>query len=189
MGNTLRWYHARVLNGVAIIVAAAVGTVGSALNLAAQEAAPLTTITQDMRDREYAEIRGKLLAVAEVMPGALYEFRAVEEIRSFGEELNHTADVNFRLCGMASGQREPQRGGGRAPPTTKTEIVDRLRRSLELCDEILATVTDATAVERTVGRYIRASQITAMLGHSWHGYGKLTIMMRLNGIVPAPPPH
>ena len=92
---------------------AAIAVQGGGHDAAAQQGM-LTTITQDMREREYAEIRGKVLAAADVMPADHYDYRAAPDIRSFAEELNHTADVNFRLCGMASGEARPP-GGVQSP--------------------------------------------------------------------------
>ncbi len=147
----------------------------------------LQSLSEDMREREYAEIRGKLLTAAEQMPADNYGFKAAPEIRSFGEELNHAADVNFQLCGLASPQANEDRGDrpNVNRRTAKVDIVARLLRSLELCDGALMQLTDEGAKQPTFGRYIRGSHVVAMLGHNWNVYGKLTIMMRLNGIAPA----
>jgi hypothetical protein len=141
------------------------------------------TIAQDMREREFADVRARLLAAAGRMPAELYSYRAAPEIRSFGEELGHAADVNFRLCGYLTGEDAPGRPAEGA--ADKSAILSRLRQSFELCDRGLRDLTDEQARKPTFGPYIMASHVSAMLGHNWSVYGKLTIMMRLNRIAPA----
>ena len=145
------------------------------------------SLTQDMREREYSDIRERLVAAVDQMPADKYNFKAAPEIRGFGEEVNHAADVNFRLCGLISANSPAEaRNQPSRPPhgTDKASTVSRFMQSLELCDAALEALTDEDALTPTFGRFVKGSHAIAMLGHNSNVYGKLTIMMRLNGIAP-----
>lgn len=163
----------------------------SALAPADQGQAPITSIVQDIRDREYAPVRRNLIAAAAAMPASGYGFIAAEGVRSFGDELAHAAAVNFRLCGLASGAAS--RPAATAPPAAaatadadarKAAIAERLEASFAACDAVLASMSDDALLTRTVGPYVRASHLVAMAGHINHVYGKVALMLRLKGIVP-----
>lgn len=141
------------------------------------------SIIQDLRDREFATIKGDFVAAAELMPAEQYSFKAVEGIRSFGEEVGHATAVNFRLCGMAAGATKPP-STTTPPGTDKASLVAALKSSFTLCTDTLATATDASVLARTVGPYIRASHLTAMVSHNNEVYGKLALMLRMKGLVP-----
>lgn len=150
---------------------------------------PYTSIVQDMRDREFATIRGDFVAAAELMPAEHYAFKAVETVRSFGEEVLHATMVNRRLCGLAAGQTSAPPAGqtsalSAAAPSGKDAMVAALKASFEQCAAVLAGATDASALTPTVGSYIRASHLTAMLGHNSEVYGKLALMLRMKSLVP-----
>lgn len=143
-----------------------------------------TSIVQDMRDREFATIRGDFVAAAELMPAEQYPFKAIATVRSFGEEVAHATAVNRRLCAMASGATSPPSTAGQSAPTSKDSLVAALKASFDHCAAVLADATDATALAPTVGPYIRASHLTAMLSHNNEVYGKLALMLRMKNLVP-----
>lgn len=90
------------------------------------------TITADMRDREYRDVRASLLSAARRMPAEFYGFRAASEIRSFGEELDHVAAVNTRLCRLAlsdSATASQVRVDTTGASPAKAAVLDRLVRS------------------------------------------------------------
>jgi hypothetical protein len=166
-----------------------VGMLGTTLAAVPLQSQVYESIMADMRDRDYAHVRERLLSAAQSMPAELYGFRAVPEIRSFGEELTHATAANNRLCRQAapdSGSAGQNRSAQASSPSGKEEILGQLQRSLELCDATLKQLNDESARKATFGPHIRASHVVAMLGHNWAVYGKLTIMMRLKGLAPPP---
>ncbi len=136
-----------------------------------------------MREREFVQVSTKIVAAVEARPPDHYAFRATPELRTFAEEVYHISDVDFRLCGLAAGRQRPE-GPETSPPDQKAGVVDRLRKSLDLCRSALAGLDDQSALEPTFGPYVRGRHVTAMLGHTWHEFGKLTVVLRLNGIAP-----
>lgn len=142
------------------------------------------SIVQDIREREFRAIRGQLLSAASRMPEEHYSFRAAPEIRSFAEEIHHAADVNFRLCGLASADTDSG-SQNEASDSTKRGVIGRLAESLDLCASSLAEMDDQSALTPTFAPYIRASHVIAMVGHCANVHGKMTLMMRLVGVDPA----
>jgi hypothetical protein len=171
-----------IMAGPVIILALLAGFAGS------QAAAPYTSVIEDMREREYAPVRQHLLAAARLMPADAYDFRAAEGTRTFGEEIAHVAGVNLRLCALASGATSrppsPAVAPRSEPSDRKAGLIDSLERSFSVCDAVLKDATDDLLLRPTTGRYIRASHLTALLGHINHEYGKLSIMLRMKGLVP-----
>ncbi|HYE88166.1 MAG TPA: DinB family protein [Vicinamibacterales bacterium] len=142
-----------------------------------------TSIVQDLRDREFATIRGDMVAAGELMPEGDYAFKPVATVRSFGEEIAHATAVNRRLCGMASGATAPP-AQPPAPAVGKGALMTALRDSFERCAAVLAAATDESVLTPTVGPYIRASHLTAMVAHNTEVYGKLALMLRMKDLVP-----
>jgi hypothetical protein len=143
-------------------------------------------IIDDLREREFAPLRADLLAAARLMPEEQYAFKPVETIRSFGEEIAHAAAVNERLCRLAAGEPEPASAPSRASGAgiAKAGLVAALEASLRRCDAALTGATDQSVLAPTFGPYIRASHLTAMVGHNSVVYGKLAVMLRMKGLVP-----
>lgn len=170
--SILRWLPSGVIWGLAIMVC-------PTQPLAAQQ--PFASMLEDLRDREYGDVRTNLLAAVEAMPAEKYGFKATPEIRSFAEEVLHGAQVNNRLCGLA----ENDRGGVEAPTTLDKETVAAFFvASIERCDRVLAETTEENVLQPTFRGYIVGSHLTAMVGHCNHVYGRLTVMMRVAGVDP-----
>lgn len=154
----------------------------------AQRPAPYASIVEDMREREFATIRADFLAAAELMPAEHYPFKPVDTVRSFGDEVAHATAVNRRLCSMASGASNASTPNPPAP-SGKDALLAALKASFEQCAGVLGTATDESVRTRTVGPYIRASHLTAMLGHNNEVYGKLALMLRMKELVPPSTTH
>lgn len=139
--------------------------------------------SEDVREREYADVKSDLIAAVERMPEEFFSFRAAPEIRTFGEEIAHAAAVNDRQCLWAQGDRSaPTDGAGDEP--TKASLLAWLRRSFARCDSVLTAFTDEEGLLPTFNHYVRASHVIAMVGHTSQVYGKVALLLRLKGIVP-----
>jgi hypothetical protein len=143
---------------------------------------------QDLRDREYVPIRDNVMKSLDVLNESNLEFRPVPLVRDLRAEFEHLAAVNRRLCGMALMRlsEEPPP----AAPTDSTrkrslaELRTHVRGSFDLCDRALTRIDDTTMKDRTVGPYMRYSHLQAMVTHTGHEYGKITVSLRLLGVVP-----
>lgn len=167
-----------------LMVLSSIAALAAVVAAGAQAPPRYTSIVQDMRDREFATIRGDFIAAAELMPAEHYGFKAVETVRSFGGEVAHATAVNRRLCGMAAGETSAPAASSQPAPVEKGALVAALKASYEQCATVLGAATDSSVLTPTVGPYIRASHLTAMLSHGNEVYGKLALMLRMKNLVP-----
>ena len=159
------------------------------LGAEAQVTSAVTLLT-DLRDREYAQVRQYVIAAAELMPADAYAFRAVPETRTFGSEIAHIVQVNSRLCRyLNDGVLEVDPKWVKLDQeSSKPVLLNALRDSFAVCDRAFAGLTNAAAdevVTTASGRRVpKGSTLTIVTAHSNEEYGKLSVLLRLKGLVP-----
>ncbi|HEX3472520.1 MAG TPA: DinB family protein, partial [Silvibacterium sp.] len=142
---------------------------------------PLTTTLSIFR----SNMQDKIMKSADAMPESKYSYRPTKDVRSFGEILNHIADISYALCTVAKGEAIP------APPppkASKTEIMAYLKASFTFCDGVYSGFTDAHLNDpadfwgaRTNKMFI----LTQVGNHDALHYGNLVTYLRLNGLEPS----
>lgn len=172
-----------------------VGLSAMALDKAAAQAPPslVGALSEVAMDR-----LGSVAAAAEQMPEADYAFRASPGARTFGEIIAHVADTNRAFCSAVAGSREPIGFEIEKTVHAKAEIVRLLKASTERCEKALAGLSDASLPAPLAfgggalidGTKIPVSQlpagllVTLLATHTDREYGKLTLYLRLKGLVP-----
>jgi uncharacterized damage-inducible protein DinB len=139
--------------------------------------------------RNYQQLKNNLTASAEKMPEADYFFKPTGDIRGYGQLWAHVADAQFNQCSGAKGVASPRQGQPSLEAlTTKAEVQKALTDSFVLCDDVFASLTDASAQEMiSNGRGGQTTRAAALLGVLTHGsemYGIGTVYLRLKGQVP-----
>lgn len=136
-----------------------------------------------------------LAMAAQMMPESAYSFRPTMDVRTFGEQINHSTVSHYSFCnqaGMPPGFQR-QSAPSQATLTTKAAIVKALEDSIAYCDAVLAAGTEAWLMEvapRVGGSSsgliegIRAHAFLYNNVHDTEDYGTITTYLRLNGIVP-----
>ena len=135
----------------------------------------------------YETVKGYILAAAEQMPEADYAFRPTDEVRSFGEIIGHIADAHYLFCSAALQEENPNGENIEESRTSKAELVEALRASVEYCDRVYEEISDAQLAEpATVFGQERnlLFPVAFNITHDDHHYGNLVTYMRLNGMVP-----
>jgi hypothetical protein len=141
---------------------------------------------------------GSVVAAAEQMPEAHYGFRPTEDTRRFGELVAHVADTNRAFCSAIGGRREPVGFEIEKTVHAKAALVPQLKESIEACRTALGTLTDAAlpaplafgggalvdGTEIPISKLPAGMLVTLLAGHTEREYGKLTIYLRLKGLVP-----
>jgi len=120
---------------------------------------------------------------------ALYSFKPVDTVRSFGEILAHVAGANYVFCSAARGEQPPHAEDAFESLTAKADIVKALDESMAYCDAAFAALTDRTAAETIempfgMGKAGRVTALVGNVGHLNEHYGNLVTYMRIKGIVP-----
>jgi uncharacterized damage-inducible protein DinB len=141
---------------------------------------PFSTDTKNL----YNQIKNTLLRAADKMPDADYSFRTVPEVRTYGEMVTHVADVQFALCGTASGEQKQ----AKAPAEkTKAAASAYLKSSFDYCDPVYNSMTDASGVTKVkpFGREMtKLGVLNFNIDHDNEMYGTMVAYLRIKGIVP-----
>jgi hypothetical protein len=118
------------------------------------------------------------------MPESEYGFKPAPEVRDFGGEVAHQADIQTLVCSMAL--NAPKQGNA-ATKKTKAELIAALEESNALCDQAYATLNDANASEARPflrGQRTLVGVLDFNVAHSNETYGTMVPYMRIKGIVP-----
>ena len=139
--------------------------------------------------RGYNQLKNNITASAEKMPEADYFFRPTGDIRGYGQLWAHVADAQFGQCSGAKGVANPRTGQPSFEQlTSKADVVKAVADSFAFCDDVFASLTEASAAEMiSNGRGGQQSRAAALIGVLTHGsemYGIGTVYLRLKGLVP-----
>jgi hypothetical protein len=144
----------------------------------AQTAKPDPTL-RDVLLRQWSDIGEKVVKMAEEFPEDKYDFRPVNGVRTFADQLRHVAFWNGFVAKSARGEKADGKLNElpKAEYPTKAKIVAALKSSL----------ADATALLKN-GSAAPTPKLTdlwvSFTEHSGEHYGQLVVYYRLNGIVP-----
>jgi hypothetical protein len=97
---------------------------------------PLTTTILIFR----SNMQDKIMKSADEMPESKYSYRSTRDVRSFGQILNHVADISCTLCSNVKGEANPATATAKS---SKTEIEAYLKGSVDYCDGVYSGFTDA----------------------------------------------
>jgi len=112
--------------------------------LALSAADPITASFKAKYNTQKLNFTESAVAMAEAdMP-----FRLTPDQRSFGDWLEHTADMNYRMCSQIVGQPAPKNTGVNGVQNRgKKAISDAINASFAHCDKMFEGLTDAKALE------------------------------------------
>ena len=150
---------------------------------AAQDADPVSASIR----AQYAPVRANIVASAEQMPEADYDFQPTPEVRTFGQLIAHLAFAQFNICAGLVGEANPRPGNLEQQLSTKAELVEAITEAFEFCDPAYAGATDATLGEAVAffgSESVRHYPLTYGLVHANEHYGNIVTYMRIKGMVP-----
>jgi uncharacterized damage-inducible protein DinB len=139
--------------------------------------------------RNYQQLKNNVTSSAEKMPEVDYFFKPTADIRGYGQLWAHVADAQFGMCSGPKGGANPRQGQPSFEAlTTKAEVLKAVADSFAFCDDVFASLTEASAQEMiSNGRGGQQSRAAALLGVIAHGsemYGIGTVYLRLKGQIP-----
>jgi len=132
-----------------------------------------------------SNMQDKIMKSAESMPESKYSYRPTKDVRSFGEILNHIADISYALCTVAKGGTIP------APPppkASKAEIMAYLKGSFTFCDGVYSGFTDVHLNDPADFFGVKTNKmfiLTQVGNHDALHYGNLATYLRINGLEPS----
>jgi uncharacterized damage-inducible protein DinB len=140
----------------------------------------------------HVAIHRNLAEAAENMPAEEYAFQPTPQVRTFGQIIGHLANANFFFCSQVAGEKSPDTTNYQKI-TYKDALVKALNESLDYCDRVYASTTDATFIQpvqianfgdKGSTKTLRGAMLMYNIAHNDEHYGNLVVYMRLKGIVP-----
>lgn len=123
---------------------------------------------------QWQSVNEKLLAMAEDFPADRYSFRPSCKTRSFAEQMLHAANYNYSFINAINGLDHASDLSIKNY-STKTEIVEVLKQSIEETSELIAKVNEEK---------IKQEYWTKSVNHTGELYGQLLVYYHLNGLTP-----
>lgn len=124
--------------------------------------------------QQWQSVNEKLLVMAEDFPANRYSFRPDCKTRSFAEQMLHIANHNKSFVNAVSGLDQDSALSIK-DYSTKTEIVEVLKQSIEEGSELIAKANDAE---------IKQEYWVKSVSHTGELYGQLLVYYQLNGLTP-----
>ncbi len=132
-----------------------------------------------------SNMQDKIMKSAEAMPESKYSYRPTKDVRSFGEILNHVADISYKLCSDVKGEANRPAA---TPPESKAKIVAYLKGAFDYCDGVYAGFSDAHLNDPADFWGVKTNKmfvLTQVGNHDALHYGNLATYLRLNSLVPS----
>jgi hypothetical protein len=127
-------------------------------------------------------------AAAEWMPADKFAFKPTPEQMSFGEIIAHEAESNETLCAALGGSTRTPTESTAGASAPKEALVERIRRSFETCQPIVAGLTEAALADSVPffgGRKATKARVAVVLVQDWADhYAQAAMYLRLNGLLP-----
>jgi uncharacterized damage-inducible protein DinB len=142
---------------------------------------PLTTTLSIFR----SNMQDKIMKSADEMPESKYSYRPTKDVRSFGEILNHLADISYTLCSNIKGEANPISATAKV---SKAEVKAYLKGSFDYCDGVYSGFTDAHLNDPADFFGVKTNKmfiLTQLGNHDALHYGNLVTYLRINGLMPS----
>jgi uncharacterized damage-inducible protein DinB len=151
---------------------------------------------QMVLDRALTNVEKEFVSAAEAMPEDKYNFAPTngefKGVRTFAQEVKHTAATNFELAAVILQEKPPADVGDETGPDSvksKAECLKYLKDSFAYMHKALAVVTEKNAVESLKSPWgqntvTRLGLATLIVGHCFDHYGQMVVYLRMNGIIP-----
>jgi uncharacterized damage-inducible protein DinB len=135
--------------------------------------------SREMLLNHWNDIGDKVVKMAEEFPEQKYDFKPVDDVRTFADVLRHVAFWNNYLARSVRGEKVDTAPNelSKTEYATKAKIVAALKQSVADAAAELKKQPDTPPLKVADG-------FTAFIGHNGEHYGQLVVYYRLNGLVP-----
>ena len=142
---------------------------------------------QDELLKDWLEMKGTILKMADAMPEEKYTFKATPPQRDYGQQLLHVANANVINLNFLRGKATAPAINRNAK--SKPEIVKAVTDSFDYGEALIREQTPQSLQEIVqtnafLGPSSRARVIYFLIGHSWDIYGQMVVYLRMAGVTP-----
>jgi hypothetical protein len=172
----------RIASSIVVLAGAVLPALASA-----QSSSPVS----DTFRRTLARLEKNLVASAEEMPAKKYSYKPTAAQMTFGEVVLHVAGDNYEACAPIGNARAPELPK-LTPTDDKDKLVERLRESFALCDQMAAHLDDSGLGEVVSSfgvQWPRAGLMSERVEDWADHYSQMAIYLRLNGLLPPTAQH
>jgi uncharacterized damage-inducible protein DinB len=153
------------------------------------------TVTEVM-DRSLKNAEREFVGAADAMPEDKYSYAPTngefKGVRTFAQQIKHTAAVNYEIGAAILGEKAPVEIGEEAGPESvksKAQIMQFLKDSFAYMHKAISTINEQNMVDPIrspfgEGKVTRLGLATLIVGHCYDHYGQMVEYLRMNGIVP-----
>jgi DinB family protein len=153
------------------------------------------TISQVL-DRALTMTEKEFVPAADAMPEEKFGFAPTngefKGVRTFAEQIKHTAAVNYEFGAAVLAEKPPVDIGEESGPPglkTKSDIMKFLNDSFVYLHKAIASINEKNVVEPLQspfgeGTVTRLGMTTLSIEHIGNQYGQVVEYLRMNGIVP-----
>jgi uncharacterized damage-inducible protein DinB len=135
---------------------------------------------------QYDQVKGWMIATAEMMPEENYGYRPTEAVRSFGELMGHVANAGYMFCSAVLGEDSPNATNIEKTVTSKAGLVEAVKTMFAYCDKAYQ-IDEMKAMEEVTFFGRQGSRLWVLVFNSTHNfehYGNLVTYLRMNGMTP-----
>lgn len=154
--------------------------------LATRAASPSAAVLE-----QWNEIGRKLIAMADDLPDAKYDFKPTPAMSSFAERLIHAAAANYFFTNLAMGKKAPgEHDPPRAQFKNKAAVVAYVKKSFADGAAAIQSKGDKGMSNLVLNPFAHESQVQlsdlayGVIEHSGEIYGQLTVYYRVAGLIP-----
>jgi hypothetical protein len=145
--------------------------------------------------RQLELLEHDLVGLAQAMPGEAYAFRpaegAFDGVRSFAEQVKHTATLIYVTASIVLEEQSPWRPGtndnGPDAIQGKDQIIEYLERSIAYARRAMTSLSGSNhldLLQTYFGPRSRAEIAGGIVYHSYNHYGQMVVYARMQGVVP-----
>jgi len=151
--------------------------------------AKLAAGTRQMLVETLTGDRDLALAMVDSMPGRLFRFKPVPEVRDFAQQIEHVASTGAAYVArfVLDDNHGPALGDTTAAVSSKTALKNLVRTAFGYCLREVQTLPDSTLLRPTrfFGRDIPKWRVFLMVhSHDLWTLGSIVPYFRLNGMAP-----
>jgi DinB family protein len=160
-------------------------------------AEPPASNLSKLLDGQIRQVESEIVSLAEAMPADKYDFApaggAFKGVRTFAQQMTHTAAVAYMVSAAALGEKNPSEAGsgenGPASIKGKDAVVKYLKDAFAYAHKAAGSITPANFMELVPSAFgsektPRLNMISVVTWHSFDHYGQVVVYARMNGIVP-----
>jgi uncharacterized damage-inducible protein DinB len=161
------------------------------LTAAGPELSPVAKVI----DGEIGMLESEFVPLAEAMPVEKFSFVPTggefKGVRTFGQQVSHTAAVIYTLASRLIGEPSPSDPGkdenGPATLKTKDDILKYLKEAFAYAHRAMTKLNETNLTQSVSvpwGKPTKLFLADLIVWHSFDHYGQMVVYARMNGIIP-----